>query len=369
MSYKRNCLVVHGDLKPENLLLSSWDNEEAELKLVDFGCAVIPANIDKRELPHSTLAYDPPERTRSPSRTRPTYQSDVWAAGCILYIILTGSHPFDKSGGSSDENVAELVKSIDTEERLSELVFDERTEGLSASARSLLRSMLHPDPLLRASSEWIQRNRWVQGLTASWDVLDGIDSKLERYWRRRFQDTINKKFGNLVGDDDLRAVFKEIDKDGNGQIEFEELAKVLADMGTKPNDIRSIFDAINLDHDGGVSLEEFRSVMKNELSTQHYQKKFREIVAKELEDQNISTEKMSVAFDIAVRRLFNSMDLDHNGSLDCHELRVLLRNLGVDEKEISFLVASVDLNHDGSLSFDEFSKVMFGARSASLLRK
>ena len=62
------------------------------------------------------------------------------------------------------------------------------------------------------------------------------------------------------------------------------------------------------------------------------------------------------------RRLFNSMDLDHNGSLDCHELRLMLRTLGVDDKDISLLVASVDLDKDGSLTFDEFCKVLFGAR-------
>ena len=41
LAFMHNAGVVHGDLKPENLLLSSWDNEEAELKLVDFGCSLI----------------------------------------------------------------------------------------------------------------------------------------------------------------------------------------------------------------------------------------------------------------------------------------------------------------------------------------
>lgn len=37
--------------------------------------------------------------------------------------------------------------------------------------------------------------------------------------------------------------------------------------------------------------------------------------------------------------------------------------IGVNEKEISLLVASVDLDHDGTLTFIEFSKVMFDAQS------
>jgi serine/threonine protein kinase len=31
---------VHADLKPENLMLSSWDPENSALKVVDFGCSL-----------------------------------------------------------------------------------------------------------------------------------------------------------------------------------------------------------------------------------------------------------------------------------------------------------------------------------------
>lgn len=139
---------------------------------------------------------------------------------------MTGSHPFDKSGASTDEEIAELVKSIgNSEERLSELAFDERTADLSQSAIDLLRNMLHPDQNERFSSEQIRRNRWVQGLTASWDVLDGIDGRLETFWRNQFQSSIARKFGNELTEQQLRSVFKEIDEDGNGSIEIEELVK------------------------------------------------------------------------------------------------------------------------------------------------
>lgn len=79
------------DLKPENLMLSSWNDEEAEVKLVDFGCSLIVSDdtIDGKRCP-STPAYDPPEKIINQSA--PNFKSDVWAAGCILYIILTGTH-------------------------------------------------------------------------------------------------------------------------------------------------------------------------------------------------------------------------------------------------------------------------------------
>ena len=148
---------------------------------------------------------------------------------------MTGSHPFDKSGAGTDEDTAELVKSIGTsEDRLSELAFDDRTEGLSPSVVSLLKRMLHPDPKQRATSEQIRRNRWVQGLTASWEVLDGIDGRLEKYWQREFQRNIMKKFGGVSSDEQLRAVFMQIDEDGNGSIDLDELSKGASSLGSTP---------------------------------------------------------------------------------------------------------------------------------------
>lgn len=356
--------VVHGDLKPENLLLSSWDNEKAELKVVDFGCSLI---LDKQHKEgggegssFSTLAYDSPERLiKGSSPSPPTLESDVWATGCILYILLTGSHPFDKTGCSTDEEIAETVKSIGTDEvKLLELVFDERTNGLSQSSINLLQRLLQPDPRKRITSEQILRNRWVQGLTASWSVIDGIDSKLELYWKKEFQRKILNKFGSMSTDDEsLRSVFAQIDDDRSGTIDFEELTKVLKELGTKPNDIVSIFDAINLDHKDDISFQTFRSIMRGEASGKYYRSKFRTILESALKEEQ-NTDEISATYKSAARRLFNSMDLDQNGSLDCHELRVLLRKLAVPEEEIADLVASVDLDKDGSLDFDEFCKAM-----------
>jgi len=244
--------------------------------------------------------------------------------------------------------------------KVCELAFDERTDSLSPSVINLLELMLQPDPNKRITSEQIRRNRWVQGLTATRDILDGIDNKLERFWQKEFQSNIFKKFGNVVTDEQLRSVFKQIDEDGNGNIELEELAKVLQESGKHSKYIRSIFDAINLDHDKGISFDEFRSVMKNELPAQFYQTKFRNIVSKELQTEDIKGRSESLR--AAARRWFNSMDLDNSGTLDCHELRLELRKLGIDKEEVSLLFAAADLDHDGVLTFHEFSKVMMRVR-------
>ena len=112
--------VVHGDLKPENLMLSSDNPIHASIKLVDFGCAQVT-----KEEEHDVLAAE--EEVPSPARVynaqnsianTPAYcpreildpqirksrglalynkletSFDMWAMGVIIYIMLTGVHPF-----------------------------------------------------------------------------------------------------------------------------------------------------------------------------------------------------------------------------------------------------------------------------------
>ena len=194
---------------------------------------------------HSTVAYDPPEKRAGEP---PTTQSDVWAAGCILYVILTGSHPFDSRGTASDEEIREKVQAIKTKEQVASHIFDDRTMNLTQSVKDLLLRMLDPDPKTRISAERFRRNRWVQGLTASWDTLEGIDNKLETFWKKEFKKKILQTFHCDLSDVQLLSVFRSIDTDGSGSICLEEFKQALKGMGVLDRDISSIFNAVNIGH-------------------------------------------------------------------------------------------------------------------------
>lgn len=94
--------TVHADLKPENLMLSTEHASDCVIKLVDFGCAQVTAPDSAFQLAKgskgetaNTPAYCPPEvldKRLAKSTLDPSM--DMWALGTILYIMLTGMHPF-----------------------------------------------------------------------------------------------------------------------------------------------------------------------------------------------------------------------------------------------------------------------------------
>ena len=155
-------------------MMSSEQDDEAQLKVVDLGCAVMTSGSKRVRRGHEllgTTAYWSPEMFEKDAQ--PTQASDCWAIGCILFILVTGSHPFDSTGLLSDDEVAENIKSFRDGKYNP---FDERLEGLSDSCVNLIKSLLQPDPENRMTSDEFRRHAWVQGLTASGSTMSCIGS-------------------------------------------------------------------------------------------------------------------------------------------------------------------------------------------------
>jgi len=195
---------VHGDLKPENLMLSTEKATDAVVQVVDFGCAEVSTDktllTAKKEIGGNTPAYCPPESFHRDFPDKPMDASlDMWSLGVIVYIMLTGLHPFDLNGNSTDEQIAKRIQHMEAPPLDNSPI----TAHLSESSIDLIKKLMAWNPNERISALSMLDHPWVQGKTALQHKMADSDKKLSMF--RVFKSRLEAKvFENLVSwsDDD-----------------------------------------------------------------------------------------------------------------------------------------------------------------------
>ena len=136
--------IIHRDLKPANIKLRS----DGVVKLLDFGVAklepadslnAVRADVSTASAPGThegvivgTLAYMSPEQYEGDDVDERT---DVWAFGCVLFVLRSGREPF--SGRTPSDTIATI---LGQEPDWSMLPAD-----TPAPVRRILRRCLHKD--------------------------------------------------------------------------------------------------------------------------------------------------------------------------------------------------------------------------------
>ncbi|KAK4844533.1 hypothetical protein QYF36_021371 [Acer negundo] len=139
--------VVHRDLKPENILLATTSSS-SPIKLADFGLATYIKPGQNLHVTVGSPFYIAPEVLSGGYNQA----ADVWSAGVILYILLSGMPPF---WGKTKTKIFEAVKAAD-------LRFPSNPwDHISASARDLIVGMLCIDPSKRLSATEVLAHSWI----------------------------------------------------------------------------------------------------------------------------------------------------------------------------------------------------------------
>ena len=80
--------LVHGDVKPNNIMIAKDDDENLEFKIIDFGSITEIFSLNSTA---GTPSYLSPERFQGESISE---SSEVFSIGVTLYLSLTGKYPY-----------------------------------------------------------------------------------------------------------------------------------------------------------------------------------------------------------------------------------------------------------------------------------
>jgi len=125
---------------------------------------------------------------------------------------------------------------------------------------------------------------------------------------------------------EIRRKFQEYDEDGNGSISNKEAHEILREeFQFSPEQSKELLLRYDKNGDGQLSYEEF---------VKFYSK----VKAKGSQ----------------IKTMFSEFDKDGSGSISVAEAKQMLRKLGIPDEEIHTLVAMYDTNGDGELQYEEF---------------
>ncbi|XP_074585527.1 calcium-dependent protein kinase 17-like [Curcuma longa] len=317
--------VMHRDLKPENFLFVNKD-ENSPLKTIDFGLSVFfkPGDIftDVVGSPY----YVAPEVLMK----HYGLEVDVWSAGVIIYILLSGVPPF---WHETEQGIFEQVLRGELD------LTTPPWPSISDSAKDLVRRMLVRDPKRRLTAHEALCHPWVcvDGIAPSKPLDSAVLTRLKQFSAmNKLKKMAIRVIAESLSDEEiagLKEMFKMIDADNSGQITFEELKIGLEKVGAnlKESEISVLMKAADIDNNGTIDYGEFIA------ATLHLNKI-------EREDNLFSA--------------FSYFDKDGSGYITHDELQKACEEFGIQDAHIEEIIQEIDQDNDGRIDYNEFVTMM-----------
>ncbi|KAJ7970646.1 putative Calcium-dependent protein kinase [Quillaja saponaria] len=317
--------VMHRDLKPENFLFVN-KQEDSLLKTIDFGLSIFFKPGEKFTDVVGSPYYVAPEVLRK--RYGP--EADVWSAGVILYILLSGVPPF---WAESEQGIFEQVLHGDLD------FASDPWPSISESAKDLVRQMLVRDPRRRLTAYQVLCHPWIQvdGVAPDKPLDSAVLSRMKQFSAmNKIKKMALRVIAESLSEEEiagLKELFKMIDTDNSGQITFEELKAGLKRVGAnlKESEIYDLMQAADVDNNGTIDYGEFIA------ATLHLNKI-------EREDHLFAA--------------FSYFDKDGSGYITQDELEQACEEFGIEDVRLEEMIREVDQDNDGRIDYNEFVAMM-----------
>uniref|UniRef100_A0A0D9WVR6 non-specific serine/threonine protein kinase n=1 Tax=Leersia perrieri TaxID=77586 RepID=A0A0D9WVR6_9ORYZ len=317
--------VMHRDLKPENFLFISH-KEDSPLKTIDFGLSI----FFKPGESYSDVVGSPYYVAPEVLMKHYGREVDVWSAGVIIYILLSGVPPF---WDESEQGIFEQVLKGDLD------FSSDPWPSISDSAKDLVRKMLNRDPRKRLTAHEALCHPWVcvDGVAPDKPLDSAVLTRLKQFSAmNKLKKMALRVIAENLSEDEiagLREMFKMLDTDNSGQITLEELKTGLQRVGAnlKDSEITALMEAADIDNSGSIDYKEFIA------ATMHLNKVERE-------------DNLFAAF--------SYFDKDNSGYITQDELQKACEEFGIQDAHLEDIIKDIDQDNDGRIDYNEFVTMM-----------
>ena len=336
LNYLHSKGIVHRDIKPENILVQNDNNnkknnnymDELHIKLIDFGASNFFKENEILTLKVGSPYYIAPEVLNKSYNEK----CDIWSAGVVLYVMLTGNFPFV---GKTSQKLFENIKTGKYKNTGKEW------EAISEQAKDLIKKMLELNTTKRITASECLKSPFITSLNTSENVPDLLPSVLSNIYKLNAREKIQQATIALIVHniqqneqvDRLKGIFELLDVNKDGQLTYAEIKKafqkIFPDNYVTEEKMQLILEKMDDNKDGVISYEEFLRVTL---------------------DEKILLEKNNL------KLAFDKFDLNKDGKLSKEELLNILDKGASDY--VDDLLDLIDKNKDGYISFKEFCHLM-----------
>jgi calcium-dependent protein kinase len=315
--------VVHMDLKSENIIYNG-----KTIKLIDFGMSQTFTGTKKMTNMRGTKYYLAPEVIRKTYN----YKCDIWSAGILLFMLVTGKTPFK---GKSEVELFDNIKNSKYATNLNNF------PKLSTNVKELIGLMLTPNPSIRPETSvlmehpWFEKIKKIQNDKSSIELLKNI--KNFKFHNKLQRGIFYYFINNLITSEEhekLTKAFKMMDKDNDGELSKKEFVNGLKalEKSVSQKDIVSKFEMVDTDRSGSISYMEF-------------------VAAAFTKEEFLNGKRL--------HKLFKVIDIDNNNKISMQEFMVLFKNSNyITEEELKEIIKKTDLDPEGEIDFNQFKHFM-----------
>ena len=338
VNYCHKKKIINRSLSLENILISEKRNNFPTVKIGYFGTSIMAEKDAILNQKMENSYYIAPEVINKCYNEK----CDIWSCGVIMYFLLTARPPF------AGENIDDLNdKILSGKYDLFCYPFDK----LSKNCIDLLKQLLELRVYKRISAEKALNHPWFEENKSKLlfhqindeSIIEKLIENLKNYQNVSILQKISMaylihSYPQMKDVINASKLFNRIDEDDDCKINKKELLdglKIKYNSIVRKEDIDLIFKNLDLNNNGYIDYEEFVSASVNK---------------KRFMNKNVLT------------LAFNFFDKNKSGEITFDEIEKMFKESVIDKSKVheslQKIMKDVDLNIDGIITFDEFVIIM-----------